>query len=288
MKLLRTNRKTTEQEETLGNFLKMLGVLSFTILAVNPSGAETISVGGSGSPIPLTQELAKAFLAKNLGHEIEVLPRSIGEAGGIAALKEGRIQLGIIARGPDPGEGTPDMRFRLYAKVPAVLAVNETVQGVQSLTEQQILDIYAGRITNWKQVGGPDARIQVLTRNEEDMNKRAWRRHLKGFKELQETKDAVMLFKAHEMVAALSNQPYSIGLTDSIGVNEGKGRLRALSVKGVAPTAENVATGQYWIVKEFYAITKGEPPVLAKRFVDFLFSTEGQQIVARFGAVPVK
>ena len=249
---------------------------------------ERIAVGGSGSPIPLTQEMAKVFLTRNPGSEIEVLPRSIGEAGGIAALSEGRIHVGIIARGPDPGEGTPDMRFRLYAKVPAVVAVNGTVTGVQGLTEQQILEIYAGRITNWKQVGGPDARIRVLTRNESDMNKRAWRLRLKGFKELQETKEAVMLFKAHEMVAALLNEPHSIGFTDTIGVLEGKGKLRSLSVNGIAPTAENVAGGRYWIVKEFYAVTKGEPPALAKHFADFFFSREGQDVIATFGAVPVR
>ena len=248
---------------------------------------ERIVVGGSGSPIPLTQEMAKAFLAKNPGHEIEVLPRSIGEAGGIAALGEGRIQVGIIARAPEPGEGTPDMRFRLYAKVPAVVAVNGAVTGVQSLTEQQILSIYAGRITNWKQVGGPDARIQVLTRNEADMNKRAWRLHLKGFKELQETKDAVMLYKAHEMVGGLLNQMHSIGFTDSIGVLEGKGQLRTLRVNGIAPTAENVVSGKYWIVKEFYNATKREPPMLAKRFVEFIFSIGGQELITAFGAVPV-
>ena len=249
---------------------------------------EKITVGGSGSPIPLTKDLAKVFLAKQSEHEIEVLPSSIGEAGGIAALKDGRIHVGIIARRPDPGEGTPDMRFRLYAKVPAVVAVNGAVSSVQSLTERQILDIYAGRITNWNQVGGPDARMAVLTRNEADMNKRAWRIHLKGFKDLQETKDAVMLFKAHEMVAALLNQPYSIGFTDSIGVLEGKGRVRALGVNGIAPTAESVAGGQYWIVKEFYAVTRGDPPALARAFADFMFTAEGQRIIARFGAVPVK
>jgi len=252
------------------------------------SAAEKIAVGGSGSPIPLTRELAKAFLAKHPADEIEVLPSSIGEAGGIAALKDGRIQVGIIARGPDPGEGTPDMRFRLYAKVPAVVAVNGSVPGVQSLTEQQILDVYAGRITNWKDLGGPDARIQVLTRNEADMNKRAWRMHLKGFKQFKETKDALMLNKAHEMVQALLNQPHSIGFTDSIGVLEGKGRLRALAVNGIAPTPESVASGRYWIVKEFYVGVKGEPPVLAKAFVDYLFTPEAQRIISGFGAVPVK
>ncbi len=263
-------------------------LLSSSIGPKTSWAGERIVVGGSGSPIPLTQEMAKAFLAKNPGDVVEVLPRSIGEAGGIAALSEGRIHVGIIARTPDSGERTPDMRFRLYARVPAVVAVNVTVAGVQSLTEQQVLDIYAGRITNWKQVGGPDARIRVLTRNESDMNKRAWRLHLKGFKDLQETRDAVMPFKAHAPVAALLNEPHAIGFTDSIGVLEGKGKLRSLSVNGIAPAPEHVASGRYWIVKEFYIVTKGEAPRLAKRFADFPFSKEGQDLIAAFGAIPVR
>ena len=95
-----------------------VAIFSLGICLHSSWAGELIVVGGSGSPIPLTQEMAKAFLAKNPGHEIEVLPRSIGEAGGIAALGEGRIHVGIIAPAPEPGEGTPDMSLRLYAKVP--------------------------------------------------------------------------------------------------------------------------------------------------------------------------
>lgn len=259
-----------------------------SVLAAPAAASDTIVVGGSGSPIPLTQEIAKAFLAKTPGHQVDILPKSIGEAGGIAALGQGKVHVAVIARAPEPGEGTPQMKFRLYAKVPAVVAVSDSVPGVSSLTERQILDIYAGRITNWKDVGGPDARIRVLTRNESDMNKRAWRQHLEGFRDLAETKDAVMVHKAHEMVAALVNQPHAIGLTDAIGVLEGKGRLRALAVNGIAPTAGHVTSGRYWIVKEFHVGTTSAASPLARSFADFFFSAESTALIHNFGAVAVR
>lgn len=263
--------------------------LAFAVLAAAamPAAAGKITVGGSGSPIPMTRELVKALLAKHAGSEIEVLPSSIGEAGGLKATAEGRLQVGVIARRPEAEELRYGLTWRIFAVVPAVVAVNASVP-MANLTDRQILDIYGGGITNWKQVGGPDAKIIAFTRNEADMNKRAWRTQLKGFAALAETKEATMLFKAEQMLEALKNRPYSIGLTDTIAVSKGEGRVRALSVNGIAPTPQNAGSGRYWIVKEIVVATKGEPQGLAKQFVDLVFSPEGKQIIAGFGAVPVK
>lgn len=266
-----------------------LAVLAFAALAsaALPAAAEKISIGGSGSPIPLTRELVKALLAKHPGHEVEVLPSSIGEAGGLKATAEGRLQVGVIARRPEGDELRLGLNWKIFAVVPAVVAVNSSVVA-SNLSEGQILDIYGGRVTNWKQVGGADATVVALTRNEADMNKRAWRTLLKGFDALEETKSATMLFKAEHMVEALKNRPHAIGFTDTIGVSKGEGRIKALAVNGVAPTPENAASGRYKIVKEIVVATKGDPQGLARLFVDFAFSPEGRQIVAAAGAVPVK
>lgn len=252
-----------------------------------PAAAEKIAVGGSGSPIPLTRELVNALLAKHPGHEIAVLPSSIGEAGGLKATAEGRLQVGIIARRPEGDELRLGLNWKIFAVVPAVVAVNTSVTA-SSLTDRQILDIYGGRVTNWKELGGADAKIIALTRNEADMNKRAWRTLLAGFDKLEETKDATMLFKAEQMVEALKNRPHAIGFTDTIGVSKGEGKIKALDVNGVAPTPENAASGRYKIVKEIIVATKGGPQGLAKLYVDFVFSPEGRQIIAAAGAVPVK
>ena len=188
---------------------------------------------------------------------------------------------------PEADELKNDVTWKVYAVVPSVLAIHTSVP-VTNLTETQILDVYAGRITNWAQLGGPDARIVVLTRNEADANKRAWRVHLKGFRDLPETREALMLVKDQQMLDALKHQPYSIGFTDTIAVANGDGKLRALAVNGIAPTPENARSGRYRILKEFVVVTKGEPRGLARSFVDLLFSAEGQRVIARLGAVPVR
>ena len=266
-----------------------IAIVTLVLLAASPlpALADRLSIGGSGSPIPMTRELVKALLARHPGHEVEVLPSSIGEAGGLKATAEGRLQIGVIARRPEGDELQYGLTWMVYAVVPAVAAVNASVP-LSNITDGQILDIYGGRITNWKQVGGPDAKIVALTRNEADMNKRAWRTQLKGFATLEESKDATMLFKAEQMLEALKNRPYSIGFTDTIAVSKGEGKIRALSVNGIEPTAQNAGNGRYWIVKEFVVATKGEPAGLTKHFVDLVFSAEGRQIIAGFGAVPVK
>jgi phosphate transport system substrate-binding protein len=267
----------------------VFSLIGITILTSLPatSVAEKIAVGGSGSPIPLTRELAKALLAQHPGDEIEVLPSSIGEAGGLKATAEGRIQVGIIARKPEGEELQYGLKWKSFAVVPAVLAVHTSVP-ITNVTDAQFVDIYRGQITNWKQLGGPDARIVLLTRNEADMNKRAWRTMVTGFTNLVESTDAVMLSKAEQMLEALKNSTYAIGLTDTIGVAKGEGKIRALTLNGVAPTAENARSRRYPVLKDFVVVTKGEPKGLAQRFVDFISSAEGQRIIAESGSVPVK
>lgn len=258
-----------------------------SVQAQATAAGERILLGGSAGPIPLMWALATAYEGKHPRETVDLLPKSIGADGGIKATAERRIDLGVIARRPEPDEEDYHLTVKLLAKVPVALVVPKDVP-VTSLTETQILGIYSGKIANWREVGGHDARIWILTRNEADSNKKALRRGLPGFRELQETKDAIMLYEDQGMMNGLLRRPNTIGLLDIIRVRQSNGALKALAIDGVVPTAKNVRSGRYPLYNEFVVVTKGPPRGLVKRFLEFILSDEGARILTAFGMAPIR
>ncbi len=269
--------------------MKIIGIIAafiFSIYSGSLLAQEKVMLGGSGGMLPTMQDLAKAYLAKNPSDPIEVMPSSIGSSGGIKAAEAGRVAIGLTARPLRPEEKAK-LVYRLLGTMPALVAVHKDVP-VANLSEAQICDIYAGKIVTWKEVGGPGDKIAVLTRNEDDASKEVFRQYVSCFKSLKETPEAVVLTKSAEMTAALGNRPHTIGLTDYAAILKAEGRFKPVSIDGLAPSPESVRSGKYKILKEFGVVTLGEPQGIAKKFLDFVKSPEGEQILSKNGVVVVR
>jgi phosphate transport system substrate-binding protein len=162
---------------------------------------------------------------------------------------------------------------------------------VTDLSKEQLKDIFTGKITNWKQVGGKDAPIAVNTEiigekratlemfNELVMDKAAYGA---GFKEIDLPRDQIV---------EVARNPNGIG-TPSLGLlasvpPDVRAKVKAVSVDGIAPTPENIQSGAYLISRPLNLATMGPPAGVVKQLVDFMLSTEGQELVAR-NFVPVR
>jgi phosphate transport system substrate-binding protein len=260
--------------------------LAAAVAALNAgelAAQEKFSVGGAGSMVPLMQELAKSFGAKNPSITIEVLPNSLGSTGGIKATQAGRLGIGLTGR-PLKDDEKARLVYQRLGVMPVVVAVNAGTP-VKSLTQAQLCAIYTGKLRSWKELGGPDAKIVALTRNEDDSDKEALRQHIGCYRDLREPADVVVLTKGSEMTGALANRPGTIGLTTYGNVAASQGRIQALAIDGTAPSLETVKAGGYRLVKEFAVVTSGEPKGAVKRFLDYAVSPEGDQIMVRAGLV---
>src|SRR3972149_3381717 len=122
-----------------------------------------ITVSGTGSNEGIVKELAEAFMKESPGTIINV-PPSIGTDGGINGCKEGKFELGRIGRPLKDTEKNLGLSELLFCKMPVVIIVNENVK-IKNLSTKQICDIFAGKITNWKEVGGEDKKIYVVSRD---------------------------------------------------------------------------------------------------------------------------
>lgn len=260
--------------------------VSWLLLAVTGplTAQERVVIGGAGAHVPVMLALAEAYQARHPSQHIEVIGKPLGSTGGIRAVQAGVATIGLTSR-PLHADEQRGLVYRAYGRTPLVVGMHPDVP-VDSLTDAQFCDIFAGRTTSWKDVGGPDARIVILTRNE-DGTKETFREQVACFRHLKETPEAIAMTKPTAMSDALSRRPWTIGLTDLAALINAEWRFKALAISGVVPSVEALRNGQYPLSKTFGVVTAGEPRGSARQFLEFVVGPEGERVMSRHGLAVV-
>jgi phosphate transport system substrate-binding protein len=269
-------------------------LIGFVVLALgctgptttpNPSGPATLSgsiqVIGSTSVGPYAEELASTFDEKNSG-KTSVDVSQVGSTAGINSVIDGTASVGMSSRELTAAEIAKGLKTYEIAIDGIAIIVNKD-NPVSNLSTAQIRDIFAGNITNWKQVGGNDAEIFVVTREPGSGTRGA-------FEELVMQKNANITTSAITQGSTGSVTTYVETNKKAIGyVSYGslKDTVKATQVDGVAPTTQAIKDKSYKVQRPFLFVTKGEPAGLAKAFIDFTMSTEGQAILAKHNLVTI-
>lgn len=250
-------------------------------------GAEKVVLDGSTGVMPLAAALAKAFQAKNPGADFE-FGKGLGTKARFQALADGKIDVALASHGLRVEELTKQgMVVHEIARIAVVFGVNETVP-VSRLTAQQVCDIYSGKVTNWKALGGPDLEIAVRTRPESEVDTEVVREGIACLKDLKMAGSVKAMPKSGDMAKELAAVPGAIGMTSMTVVEQSKGRIKAASLDGIAPSADNVKNKSYVLVRESFFVTRGSPSTAVARFIEFTRSASGDDVIAANGAVPVK
>lgn len=262
-------------------------VAALAVLLAAPAGAgEKITIGGASGMTPLAQELAKAFATKAKGDNIEIEAGTSSSAG-IKSLRQGKLDIALSSRTLTAEETAQGLQLKEFARVRVVFAVNKSVP-VKNITSDQVCAIYAGRIKNWREVGGPDRPLFPLTRPAAETDPQILRGQIDCFKNLKEAETVLIMLKAGDMVQALATKEGTFGYTTMIEVGKSEGQIVPLSLNGVEPSRENVAKGTYKLVRNFFFVlpARSKPP--AQSFVDFVLSADGEKIIRAQQALPVK
>ncbi len=234
--------------------------------------AGSIKMSGSTSVQPLAQELAKAFMKKY--PNVQVTIAGGGSSVGIKDVAEGKVNIGNASRALKSSDPAGVVGTTI-AKDAVVVIVNPK-NPIGKLTKEQVKEIYTGKITNWKDVGGKNAPIIVHSR---DAASGTFEFFTEAF---LEKATVVATAKQHasnglvrQNVAANENAIgfVSLGYVDS--------SVKAPTMDGVEPSVANCKNGSYHYVRPFNMCTKGDPTGMAKYFLDFVLSPEGQAIVAK-------
>ncbi len=244
--------------------------------SVTPSQTQgQLTIGGSAETLAILKPLSITYQEQTKGVEIEFLPPS-QTSGGIQGVKDNLFDIGAVSRTIEPEEAR-ELQFISLTQTPLVFITHESVTGVENLTSTQIQEIYQGKITNWQQVGGPDAAIILFDFTEDENEKIVLRQHYLG-SDLEITPTAVVFGEDEELLNTAAITPYSL---TAIPWNEELETLpvNVLTIDGVTPSQKTLANGAYNGSIHLGVVIGSQPSAITEDFLNFALSSEGQTIL---------
>ena len=263
--------------------LRFIAAMTFFVwMSPFSSAQDTIILAGTGDGQQYFEILATAFEKANPGTQIKI-PPSIDSSGGVRATAKGLCDLGRVARPIREKEKLYNLNYKPILHSPVVFAASRNVEKVDNITSEQILDVLSGKVTNWRDLGGKDAKLYLIQREKGDSSRRALRKGLPGFKKIEHPAGLV-IYNSKEALESVTNHNNTIGYISLASVQTTN--LKVFKIDGVYPSKENIQNGSYKIVMTLGFVWKGKLSGLAKNFFDFCFGIEGKKVIYESGAVP--
>lgn len=261
-------------------------------------GRKAIQIKGSDTMVNLGQAWAEDFMKRNPSVSIAVTGGGSGT--GIAALISGTTDIAECSRNMEPKE-TEQAKKRginpkeIHVANDGIAIVVNPSNPVNRLTIRQLSDIYTGKIKNWKEVGGHDAKIVALSRERNSGTHVFFLEHIVKLGEAKNKNEfapsVLMMPSSQAIIEEVRANPSAIGY---VGLGYLTSREKALAIAKDAnspyflPSVETVTSGQYPISRPLLFYVNGEPSGEVKSFIDYVLSKEGQQMVLKMDFVPIK
>jgi phosphate transport system substrate-binding protein len=251
----------------------------------------TIVVSGSTTILPIAEEAAEEFQAAHEG--ASVLVSGMGSSAGIEAVGiTGTADIGTSSRNLKDEEETLGLTITTIAHDGIAVIVNPT-NPVSNLTTEEIRAVFAGRITNWEDLGGKDLPITLINRDEASGTRDAFDGAIMEGEPFEV--NAVVLPGTGQVREVITRTPGAIGYI-SVGFVEPRSivgdttnsRVKALNINGIEPTEEHIGAGTYPLSRDLFFLTKGRPSLLADEYMAYVLSDTVQEGAVRdAGFLPV-
>jgi phosphate transport system substrate-binding protein len=265
----------------------VLSIIAFTAGISCASGLDAfkdekgvLRIAGGTAHIPVMKEAAKRIMQMN--SDIQITIAGGGSGAGIKQVGEGLVDIGDSGRKPTDEEISKYNLFMYKWAIDGVGTVVHPSNSVKALSSEQLEGVYAGKIVNWKELGGEDRAINIYTRDKSSGTRAVFWKKALGKGDISGKANFVASNGA--MKAAITNDPYAIGY---ISVGYMDETVAPIALDGVIPTLQTVQSGEYKVARGLYSNTKGEYKGLAKKLITYLLSPEGQKIVSEMGFIPV-
>ena len=240
----------------------------------------TLTIAGSTSVQPFSDVLAEKFMEKNKNVQVNV--QGGGSSQGIEAATSGAAAIGSSSRAVKDEEKTKGNLVDTTIALDGIAIIVHPANTVENLKTEDIQNIYLGNIKNWKEVGGSDAPITVVSREEGSGTREAFTSLVMDKKDILKT--AIIQNATGAVRTTVVGDKNAIGYVSLASLNES---VKALEIDGAAATDANVKAGTYKLQRPFVYVTKEAPAGLAKAFIDFVLSAEGQKIITDEGAISI-
>jgi phosphate transport system substrate-binding protein len=264
----------------------IVSLVCFAFLAEAAAARENIIVNGSTTVLPISQATAEAFMKKNPSVNLSI--SGGGSGNGIKALIDKTTQIANSSRlmKKEEAQLAASKGVKPVSHTVAIDAITPIIHPtnhVNDLTLEQLSLIYQGKITNWKEVGGKDMKIIVISRDTSSGTYESWQEKILHREKV--TPRAQLQASNGAVVQAVSKNRYAIGY---VGIGYLNKNVKAVKVNGIEASAKNALEGKYPIARPLLMFTDGQPKGAVADYFKFVLSPEGQQIVKKQGFVPVK
>lgn len=266
----------------LGFGIWKLGFIVFLLSILMAVGCQRskagITVAGSTSVEPFAELLAEEYMIRHPQSHIYV--QGGGSSAGIEAVRTKAAHIGMSSRSLI---GTEKSLYAVTIARDAIAVIVHPKNPITDLPIIKVREIFSGRIKNWKELGGWDKAIILVTREEGSGTREAFQKLLMGEEEI--ALEALVQDSNGAIRQVVAGDPNAIGYISLGLVNE---RVKALRISGTDPNLENIENGRYHLVRPFLFVFNEEPSGEARFFLDFVLSPEAQKLLAREGLVPAR
>ncbi|MEN6507687.1 MAG: phosphate ABC transporter substrate-binding protein [Smithella sp.] len=262
-----------------------LGLVLMCLTAGWSLATDSIVIKGSTTVLPVAQGTLEAFMKANPGVQMSLSGGGSGE--GVKALIDKTTDIATSSReikdkevelAKTKGVNPVAHVVAFDAIIPVVHPKNK----VSNLSIDQLSQIYQGKITNWKELGGEDLKIVVISRDSSSGTFESWDHFV--MKKAKVTPRAQMLASNGALVTAVAKNKYAIAY---LGIGYVNKSVKPLQVNGITASVQTAMSKEYPFSRELYMYTNGEPQGATAKYLAFVKSPEGQKIVAKEGFVPL-
>jgi phosphate transport system substrate-binding protein len=275
--------------ENMRKIAATLLIALFVGLITSALAAEKVTVSGSTTVLPLAEVEGEAFNGQQADCQVTVTGGGTGA--GITAAGEGRSDIAMASRTIKDSERSKYSKnnfqqfFIGYDGICIIVSKSIYDAGVKEISKNQLKDIYGGKITNWKELKGPDAEIYAIAREDGSGTRDTFNELIMGSATVETPGVKTVCMSSAEIKSAVIGSDNAIGYigfsyaeSDDVGV---------LKYEGINPNVANIKSGSYPLARHLYFYTWGQPTPCAQKFIDFVLSPDGQKIADENGFVPI-
>jgi phosphate transport system substrate-binding protein len=247
------------------------------VLFTSCARREAVVVAGSTAFQPFAEEIAEEYMQKY--PDLNITVQGGGSSVGIQSALNGVAQIGMADLVELPPAADPLIK-NVAANDGIVMIVNPANPDTD-ISLQQIRDVYLGKINNWKELGGADKAITVISREAGSGTRSSFEKLVFEGGNLRQ--DAIIGDSNGTVREQVANDPNAIGYISNGNVNN---RVKPLTLQGVACTVNEITSGKYKLVRPIYLLTTSTVSVQTQKFLDYILGPDGQKTIHDEGLIP--
>ncbi|MEI7880094.1 MAG: phosphate ABC transporter substrate-binding protein [bacterium] len=262
----------------LQKIYSVAGLVALTLVAGCGKAREGITMAGSTAFQPFAEKLAEQYMMTH--SEVSITVQGGGSALGVQTTLSGTAQIGMADLVKLPAEADA-LKSLIVARDGIAIVVNPA-NALTALTQDQVRDIFNGKISNWKEVGGADHPIAVVSREAGSGTRSSFEQIVGNVK----LTDTALIQNANGTVReTVAKDANAIGYVSHGLISE---RIKALTVDGAACTEEAIMSGAYKLVRPIFLLEKADASPACNAFLAYVLSPEGQELIHKNGLIRAK